>query len=133
MIPCFGSVPTLLAGFIQCTVPLDAGNHTVAAIASTPLLIFHATLVVSGDTIVTTFVTRTHRPTTPAASLCVIPTLTGLDLLNVRTTFGFGHVGRQSPRLADDSPKDKLQLYKWETLPTFPIPSKGSDRQHRRW
>ena len=94
MIPCFGSVPTLFAGFIRCAVPLDAGNHTVATVASTPLLIFHATLAVTGDTVVTTFVARTHRLTTPAASLCVIPTLTGLDLLNVRTTFGFAHAGR---------------------------------------
>ena len=131
MIPCFGSVPTPLTGFIQCAVPLDAGNHTVAAIASTPLLIFHATLVVSGDTIVTTFVTRTHRPTTPAASLCVIPTLTGLDLLNVRTTFGFGHVVDNHPDWQTIRLKINFNCINGNPFQPSQSPSKGGDRQHR--
>ena len=93
MITCSGSFPTQVAGFIRCAVLLNAEDQ-VAAIASTRLSIFHATLVVTVDTVVTTFVARTHFSPTPATSHRLIPILTGLDFLNVCTAFGFGHADR---------------------------------------
>ena len=58
--------------------------------------------------------------TAPAAAHRLIPILTGLDFLNICTAFGFCHLMMNKIRLSD-----RLQLYNWETLPTFPFPVQG--------
>ena len=107
MITYSGSFPTRIAGFIRCAVLLNAEDQ-LATVASTCLSIFHATLVVTVNTVVTTFVARPHLSTTPAASHRLIPILTGLDFLNVCTTFRFGHTDRRSPDR--QTPRSKIDL-----------------------
>ena len=93
----FGSRSTPATGLIRIAIRFDPRTDQVAAVASTVRLIFITALVYPSHAVSTTLIATTQGSTAPAASHRVIPTLPGLDFLDVRTAFGFGHVGSRSP------------------------------------
>ena len=111
---CVRSCSALLAGFIRFTVRLDVKAQTSTTVASIRLSILRSVPGHRLQTVTTALIAKAELTPAPAASHRVIPTLTGLDFLDVRTTFRFCHCMMNRIHLSDS-----FRLYVGKILPTF--------------